>query len=216
MEHVDLDPHVRLRDRMTRAGWGWALLVLAEVALGCGATHYPRPVYPSSAASISPGVPADADLRAIEHQYARLARAFGAMQVDSILAVRSPEFSATPPGAPRQDAAQMREVLNQFFAVNKPPIHTWLTIRSAERLGADTIRVVIFQQASRYQDLAGKRRLVEHDVTQDETWRREEGVWKLYYVGSVREKHRWVDGKPIDPSKPFDPKAPPYIPPATP
>lgn len=201
---------------MMRIRWSWFPLVLTCIALGCAGTHYPRPVYPSSPASISPDVPADPDLRAVRDQYARLSRAFETMQVDSILAIRSSEFSATPPGAPRQDAAQMREVLNQFFVTNKPPIKTWLTIRSAERLGADTIRVVIFQQASRYQDLAGKRRYVEHDVTQNETWRREEGVWKLYYVDSVRDRHRWVDGKPIDPNKPFDPKAPPYVPPATP
>lgn len=190
------------------------LLATAGVVLGCAGTHYPHPAYPSTAASISSDVPADSDLRAIRDQYARLTRAFESMQVDSILAIRSPEFSATPPGAPKQDAAQMRQVLDQFFITNKPPIKTWMTIRSAERLGADTIRVVVLQQASRYQDLAGKRRHVEHDVTQNETWRREGGVWKLYYVDSVRDRHRWVDGKPIDPSKPFDPKAPPYEGPA--
>lgn len=187
-------------------------LILAAIVLGCAGTHYPRPSYPSSAASIGRDVPSDPDLMAIRDQYARLCRAFETMQVDSILAIRSPEFSATPPGAPRQDTAQMREVLNQFFVTNKPPIKTWMTVRSAERLGQDTIRVVVFQQASRYQDLAGKRRFVEHDVTQNETWRREKGVWKLYYVDDVRDRHRWVDGKPIDPSKPFDPKAPPYVP----
>jgi hypothetical protein len=185
------------------------------IALGCAGTRYPKPTYPATAAPMSPELAGDPDLRGIQRQYERLAHAFEAMNVDSILAIRSADFNATVNGE-RQDAAQMREVLNQFFVLNKPPIKTWLTMRSAEKAGPDTVRVQIFQQASRYQDLAGNLRHVEHDVTQRETWHREAGVWKLLAVDSIRDRHRWVDGKPIDPSKPFDPKAAPYLPPQTP
>jgi hypothetical protein len=82
-----------------------------------------------------------------------------------------------------------------------------------ERRGPNEIVLDVFQQGSRYQVLANQLRRVEHDISQRETWRRENDVWKLRSVDTIRNPPRWVDGKPIDPSKPYDPSAPPYKPP---
>ena len=74
----------------------------------------------------------------------------------------------------------------------------------------DMAVVDVFQKGSRYQMLNGRKRKVEHDVTQRDTWRRVEGVWLLASVDDIRDRHRWVDGVAVDPSKPFDPAAKPY------
>jgi len=161
---------------------------------------------------VAPGLEGDADVGEIRKQYERMARAFAARAVDSIATIRTADFHAVLPSGDRYDAAQMLDVLQHFFVQNKPPIRVWFTLRNASRTDSGEIAIQVFQQGSRYQDLAGRKRKVEHDVTQRETWRRENGVWKFHSVDSIGNPHRWVDGKPIDPSKPFDPAAPPYQP----
>src|SRR5678816_1638779 len=68
----------------------------------------------------------------------------------------------------------------------------------------------VFQEASRYRELAGKRRRVDTSVVQRETWAKTADGWKLKSVDNVRDQKRFVDGKQVDPLKPYDPEAPPY------
>jgi len=149
----------------------------------------------------------------IRAQYDTLEIGFTHRDVPLIMSRRSPDFTALLPDGRRQSTEEMTEALRQFFVLNQPPIRTRMTIRALRMEAPDTAVVTIFQQADRYQDLVGKRRRVKHDVTQQETWVRLPVGWRLAAVDSVRDKHRWVDGKQIDPSKPFDPAAPPFTPP---
>lgn len=158
------------------------------------------------------GLEEDPDVRAIRELYGRMARGFAAQDVASIAAIRAADFHAILPSGDTLHAAQMLDVLQHFFVQNKPPIRVWYTLQSVSRVDSGGIAIETLQQGSRYQDLAGRRRKVEHDVRQRETWRREGGEWKFYAVDSIRNPHRWVDGKPIDPTKPYDPAAPPYLP----
>jgi len=148
----------------------------------------------------------------IRAQYDTLAIGFETQNVPLIMSRRSPEFTALLPDGRRQSTEEMTEALRQFFTLNHPPIKARYTIRALRLEAPDTAVVTCFQQADRYQDLAGKRRRVKHDVTQQETWVRLPVGWRLAAVDSIRDRHRWVDGKPIDPSKPFDPAAPPFTP----
>jgi hypothetical protein len=70
----------------------------------------------------------------------------------------------------------------------------------------------VFQEATRYRELAGKRRRVDTNVSQRETWSKTAEGWKLKSVDNVRDQKRFVDGKRVDPTKPYDPDAPPYDP----
>jgi hypothetical protein len=70
----------------------------------------------------------------------------------------------------------------------------------------------VFQEVSRYRELAGKRRKVDTSVVQRETWLKTADGWKLKCVDSVRDQKRYVDGKRVDPTKPYDPDAPPFEP----
>ena len=84
-----------------------------------------------------------------------------------------------------------------------------LCARSADKLIAVA---EVFQEATRYRELAGQRRKVDTSVLQRETWAKTAEGWKLKVVDNVRDQKRFVDGKRVDPTKPYDPKDPPYNP----
>jgi hypothetical protein len=191
-----------------------ALLILAlALPLGCAGTRVAPPVsYPSTVASIAPELAVDPDLREIRGQYEALAVAFAAQDEEAIMRLHSKDYQAIFPGGERLDAAQMRKSLSRVFIGRKPPLGFWFTMLSAERAGPDTVRVQVFKQASSNVELARKLRKVEQDGTERETWCREGQIWRVLASDSMRDSHCWVDGKPVHPSKLFDPHAPPYVP----
>ena len=149
----------------------------------------------------------------IRAQYDTLAIGFAKQDIPLIMSRRTVDMGATLPDGRRQTTEEMTEQLKGFFVLNKPPIKGRYTIRALRMEAPDTAVVTCFQQVDRYQDLAGKRRRVKSDVTQQETWVKTPLGWRLASVDSLRDKHRWVDGKAIDPNKPYDPTAPPFTPP---
>ena len=70
----------------------------------------------------------------------------------------------------------------------------------------------VLQEVTRYRELEGQRRKVDTSVKQRETWSKTAEGWKLKCVDSVRDQMRFVDGKRVDPTKPYDPNAPSYDP----
>ena len=161
----------------------------------------------SSACASSPRAAAE---RAIRAQYDVLERAFANRDTPAVLSTRAADFETFGPGGERNDAAQMAEYTRQWFLTNQPPITVRFTIQDVRWVSDDEAVVAVLQQATRYQELAGKRRLNRHSVVQDETWIRRDGTWKLRKVENIREKQRWIDDKRVDPSKPYDPDAPPF------
>jgi hypothetical protein len=148
----------------------------------------------------------------LEARYGQMAKAFAARDSAGILALRTPDFCIHYPGGERDSAGRARQVLGYFFAQNLSPIQIRYAIRALTLASPDMALVDVFQKGTRYQMLSGKARLVEHDVKQRETWRRVKGVWMLASVDDIRDRHRWVDGVPVDPAKPFDPEAKPFAP----
>jgi len=146
----------------------------------------------------------------LEGRYEQMAKAFAARDSSAIFALRTPDFCIHYPGGERDSAARARQVLVHFITQNLPPIQFHYVIRSLDVLSADVAEVDLFQKGSRYQMLAGKSRLVEHEVKQRDTWRRVKGTWRLASVDDIHDRRRWVDGVPVDPSKPFDPEAKPF------
>ena len=84
------------------------------------------------------------------------------------------------------------------------PIRVRYTIQSVDSLSARRARLVVFQQVVRYQEVAGMKRWVEHDVTQRETWVSTSAGWRLDAVDGIRDQHYWVDGRVTDPDAPVD------------
>jgi hypothetical protein len=60
--------------------------------------------------------------------------------------------------------------------------------------------------------LAGKIREVKTSVVQTETWIFTDNQWKLKLVDNVHDQKRFVDGKRVDPTKPYNPDDLPFDP----
>src|SRR5919202_5868044 len=104
-------------------------------------------------------------------------------------------------------AARARAMLERI----QPPISTSNAIDSLTIRGDEAVAVV-HQRFSRMQMIAGQLRRVETTVTQRETWVRTPEGWKLNFVDDVHDPKTFVDGKRVDPSKPYNPNDPPYDP----
>ena len=165
----------------------------------------------------APAAPDEADVRrALDAQYRKLAEAHDRKDLEAIAALKTEDFHAIFPDGRVGDVRTMQEYTRRFVTENQPPFGVRNTIREIAVSENGLIAVVtVFQQASRMRDMAGKRRRVETSVVQRETWSNRNGVWKLKLVDSVRDQRRFVDGKRVDPTTPYDPDAPPFVPDST-
>ena len=149
----------------------------------------------------------------LEAQYLKLAEAHEKRDLKAILALKTADFHAIFPDGKVGDNKTMEQYSKQFLETNQPPYGTRFTIRTLAVSENRLIAVAeIFQEASRFRELAGKRRKVDTSVLQRETWSKTADGWKLKSVDNVRDQKRFVDGKRVDPTKPYDPDAPPYNP----
>jgi hypothetical protein len=107
----------------------------------------------------------------------------------------------------------MAEYSRQFLEGNQPPYDIRVTIQDLAVSERGLIAVAeVLQEATRFRELAGKRRRVDTSVRQRETWAKTDAGWKLKVVDSVRDQRRFVDGKRVDPTQPYDPDAPAFAP----
>ena len=156
----------------------------------------------------------DAEVRKeLETQYRKLAEAHDRKDLKAIASLKTQDFHAIFPDGKVGDVQVMAQYTKSFIEMNQPPFNVRNTIQELIVSENKLIAVVeIFQQASRMRELAGKARRVETSVNQREIWSRTPEGWKLKSVDNVRNQKRFVDGKRVDPSKPFDPDAAPYAP----
>ena len=153
--------------------------------------------------------------RELEAQYRKLAEAHDRKDLKAVLALKTPDFHAIFPDGRIGDSQLMEQYSRDFLARNQPPFNLRFTIRTLIVSPNELIAVAeVFQELTRFQDLAGKRRKVETSVVQRETWAKSADGWRLKSVDNVHDQTKTVDGVRVDPAKPFDPAAPPYVPPA--
>jgi hypothetical protein len=149
----------------------------------------------------------------LETQYVRLAEAHDKKDLKAIVGLKTADFHAIFPDGRVGDSKVMEQYSRDFLANNLPPFGMRFTIQKLSVSENKLIAVAeVLQELSRYRDLAGKRRKVETSVVQRETWARTEEGWKLKSVDNVRDQKRFVDGKRVDPTKPYNPDDPPYNP----
>jgi ketosteroid isomerase-like protein len=149
--------------------------------------------------------------RALEEQYAKLADANKNKDLGALLALRTPDFSAQFPNGEIRDSAYMAGYSRILFEQMQAPISVSNTIETLDVNGNEAIAVV-HQRFSRMQVKGGQLRRVETEARQRETWVLTAAGWKLKFVDDVHPGAWYVDGKRVDPSKPYDPAAPPYNP----
>jgi hypothetical protein len=149
---------------------------------------------------------------AIEAQYDRLAIAIRRNDVDSILAVQDPSFSSVNPTGNTFDYAAMEAYTRRLVAAIDSIIHIRNLIRQFEQQG-DTATADVCQEFSRIQRFGdGRPRRVDTSALQRETWVRRGAAWKRLHVNNVRGMRWFVDGIRVDPSRPYTPGMPAYVP----
>ena len=156
----------------------------------------------------------DADVRKeLEAQYKKLAEAHEREDLEAIVALKTADFHAIFPDGKVGDSQTMEQYSKQFLETNEPPYDIRVTLQKLAVSEHKLIAVAeVLQEATRYRELAGKRRRVDTSVIQRETWAKTSEGWKLKCVDDVHDQKRFVDGKRVDPTKPYDPDAPPYDP----
>jgi hypothetical protein len=149
--------------------------------------------------------------RALEEQYAKIAEANKNKDLAAELALRTPDFSAKFPNGEIKNSEEMAGYSRVLFEQIQPPIIVSNTIETLTVRGNEAIAVV-HQRFSRMQVKAGRLRKVETEARQRETWVLTPEGWRLKFVDDVHPGAWYVDGKRVDPSKRYDPDAPPYNP----
>lgn len=149
--------------------------------------------------------------KALEIQYAKLAEAVENRDHAAFQALRTADFHTVDEHGNVSTPEQMSDRARTMLSSIQPPIETSNTIGTIDVHGDDA-KATVRQYFSKMLELAGRVRRVETYVTQDETWTRTPDGWKLRFVDGVRDNEVYVDGKRVEPGKPYDPDAPPYDP----
>ena len=148
---------------------------------------------------------------ALEYRYVEMRAAYLVGDSSMVLANRHPDcFSISPRGDTVDCQAMRSYIRTSFEQVESTTALEW-------KLGVidvhgDTAAAEVDQHWVRRQLKGGAVRDVDTRAQQRETWIREGGDWFLWRIDHIRPGVWLVDGKRIDPSKPYDPKAPEYRP----
>jgi uncharacterized protein related to proFAR isomerase len=147
----------------------------------------------------------------LEQQYHKRAEAYGVQDRKAIASMYTADFDAI------LSDGQILDVLAEKELDMKTPAEVRYTIRE---LAVSENRLIAVVEVSRemkwMEKLIGRLRTVSTSHVMRNTWSRTPKGWKLKSVDSIRDEKRFVNGKRVDPdpTKPFDPDAPPYEPPA--
>jgi len=156
----------------------------------------------------------DADVRKeLEAQYKRLGEAHDKQDLKAIVGLKTADFHAIFPDGRVGDSKVMEQYSKRFLESNQPPYNSRFTIQKLTVSENKLIAVAeVLQELTRYKELEGKRRKLDTSVVQRETWAKTPEGWKLKSVDNVRDQKTIVDGKRVDPTKPYNPDDPPYNP----
>jgi ketosteroid isomerase-like protein len=153
-------------------------------------------------------------LRELRAQYAKLAAAMRARDVDALFALYTSDFRAVTPTGEVWSRERSLEYQRGGLAL----------VRDTRHIGNSIVRLIVcddratatvLQQWYRTQTMQGVARRVETNAVQDETWLRTADGWKRGDIFNVRNGAAFVDGKRVDTRRPYDPDAPPYDPDAS-
>lgn len=149
--------------------------------------------------------------RALEEMYAKIAAAQMNEDIDALRATRTADFSVDMPNGQRWDLETSLNYSRAGFQQVESNISISDTIESLD--AHDNVAVAVMHQRwSRMQMKAGQLRRVDTEAIQTETWVNTEDGWRLKHIGDIKPGAWYVDGKRIDPGKPYDPNAPEFKP----
>lgn len=146
---------------------------------------------------------------ALEKRYAELADAYFRHDLDAALRIKAKDFQAISPTGQVMDAETMAGYVRGSFATVETTFVLTNEIETID-LHGDKAAAEVHQHWVRRQKKAGAVRQMDTQAHQRETWILRDGQWLLWRVDHVKPGPWFVDGKQVDPSKPYDPNAPPY------
>ena len=148
---------------------------------------------------------------ALERRYAAMRSAYFVRDSSVVLASRLPGFfSITPTGDTIHAEAVRAYTRASFEQVQATLVLDWRL--GTIELDGDTAAAEVDQHWVRRQLKGGAVRDVDTRAHQRETWIRKGDQWLLWRIDHIRPGVWRVDGKRIDPSRPYDPDAPEYRP----
>jgi hypothetical protein len=148
----------------------------------------------------------------LDAQYARIEQATIAKDAKQLLATYAPDFEAHMINSRVWSIKESWAYVQAGFDQVKENISISNLILSLDSCGPQALKATVLQQWSRRQMSFGKMRLYQTATVQDETWIVLDGEWKRKLVDNLRPGAWLVDLKRVDPSKPYDPEAPPFEP----
>jgi len=155
----------------------------------------------------------DSVKKILNQRYEALAKTMDERNLTKILSFRTDDFHTIGPDGRVQDHITMTEYSNQFITNNIPPYNTKITILGLKLSDNKIVAVAdVLQESTRKRDLLGKIREVKTSVLQTETWIYTNKEWRLKLVDNVHDQKRFIDGKRVDPTKPYNPDDPPFDP----
>ena len=148
----------------------------------------------------------------IDAQYARVERAMIAKDAKQLFAVYAPDFEARTPDGEVSSFKQSVAYSTAAFEQVKKDISISNIVLDMQACKPAMPKVTVLQQWSRRQMSHGKLRLYQTVTVQDETRVLRDGQWKRKRVEHLRPGAWLVDLERVDPTKPYDPEAPPFDP----
>ena len=148
---------------------------------------------------------------ALEEQYAKISEATRKKDLVALLALRTPDFTVKTAKGETWSYEQSADYVKRGFEQVQSIVSLSFTIGTISVSGNEAA-VIIHQQWARMQMMKGKLRRVDTSAVQRETWINTLEGWRLKLIDDVHPGAWFVDGKRVDPSKPYDPDAPPYEP----
>ena len=149
--------------------------------------------------------------KALEARYAEIAEAYRRKSPEVVLAMRTEDFHAIMPSGETWDAGTSAGYTRAGFTQVDSTLALTFGLGVIEAYG-DTAAAEIDQHWVRRQQKAGALRSVDTRAHQRETWVLRKGAWFLWRVDHIVPGPWIIDGKRVDPSKPYDPDAPAYEP----
>src|ERR1043166_1635494 len=145
----------------------------------------------------------------LQKQYAKFIDAY--MQKDSSIpcTLVHPDAQVIMPNGTVWNAEQTCQNMMEGFRQVQQTYKVSFDLDTIQRHG-DTAEVLVHQYWHRLQMKGGKLRDVETTADQWETWVKKDGFYLRSKVDRIVPGVWKVDGKRIDPSKPYDPDAPEY------
>jgi hypothetical protein len=148
---------------------------------------------------------------ALEARYAAMRVGYFARDSSVVLGMRLPGFFSITPAGDTVPPEAVRAYTRASFAQVETTLALDWKLGSIEVRG-DTAAVELDQHWVRRQLKGGAIRHVDTYAHQRETWLRSGEEWLLWRIDHIQPGVWRVDGKRIDPAKPYDPGAPEYRP----